>query len=125
MKLDHLLCERLPFFSKLSYEQKIRLCQYVKYEKHSKGVQLFTQGSEAGYIYYVLTGQIQLISKNIENAEIVVDYYNIGSLLNPNNLDGTWEEHSLRKSSAFLNADSEFLSFDRSRLTTIGNTNSF
>lgn len=115
-RLDHLLCERIPLFAKLSYEQKVRLCQYVKYEHHKKGTHLFTQGAEAGYVYYILNGQIQLISKNIENAEILVDHVNVGSVISPDNADGTWQEHTLRLSSAFLNADSDLLSFDRRTL---------
>lgn len=100
----------------------MRLCHYVKYEQHGKGSHLFTQGAEAGYVYYILNGQIQLISKNVENAEILVDHVNVGSVINPDSADGTWQEHSLRVSSAFLNADSDFLSFDR-RMISFSLTN--
>ena len=65
----------------------------------------------------MLSGQMQLILKKNDSAETVVKHISIGHVINPDNNDDASQEHALRLSSALLNVDSEFLSFDRSMST--------
>jgi CRP-like cAMP-binding protein len=114
-RLNHLLTERIPIFSKLSYEQKVRLCQYVSYEKHKKGTKIFSQGADSKYVYYVLSGQIQVTSTGVENQEFHVDYLKISTTINPDDHEGSWQEHNLRSQSAICQEKTELLCFDRRR----------
>ncbi|KAJ3302500.1 hypothetical protein HDV03_004923 [Kappamyces sp. JEL0829] len=112
-RLNHLLSERIGIFSRLSYEQKVRLCQYTTYEKHKKGTKLFNQGGDSQFVYYILSGQIQLMAKSAEKEEMVTDYLNMGATINADNLEGSWQEHLLRSATAVCFADTELLCFDR------------
>jgi hypothetical protein len=70
MRLIHYFSKRLSFFSKLSYQQMLRLLKFGTYMRVSKGTKLVKQGNKAEDVYFILSGQITVF-KTVYDTDLV------------------------------------------------------
>ncbi|KAJ3260822.1 Cyclic nucleotide-binding domain-containing protein 2 [Boothiomyces macroporosus] len=116
LSFNHILMNRLSFFSKLSYEQRFRLTQYLTFEFHKKGIPVIQRGNKASRVYFLLSGQCKVYKPAFDGQKeslVHSGYLDIGESIGQDNTEGTYQETVYRNSTIVCATDCEFLSLDR------------
>ncbi|KAJ3270100.1 hypothetical protein HDV01_000541 [Terramyces sp. JEL0728] len=91
----HILMNRLTFFSKLSYEQRVRLTHYFTYEFHKKGIPIIQKGTRASRVYFLLSGQCKEFKPVFDGEKETLlhsGYLDIGECIGQDNTEGTYQD---------------------------------
>ena len=113
MNLDHLLSERVQFFKKnFNYQQRVRICDCVKFEQYFESFELFSTGEKFDKVYYILSGQVQMTCKDSNGAD-TSKYLNSGSIIHSDDFKQPWQTEAFNCATATCVTDLELLVFNR------------
>ncbi|KAJ3000274.1 Cyclic nucleotide-binding domain-containing protein 2 [Globomyces sp. JEL0801] len=110
-KRTHIIMKRLSFFQKFTYEQCMKMCNFVNYEKHRKGTTIIKQGHKAKLVYLILSGQVSYTKE--EKLKSSVGFLIASEPIAPEKIDSTFQETLIRSMTAVCLTDCEFLTFER------------
>jgi hypothetical protein len=116
MRLIHYFSKRLQFFSKLSYQQMLRILKFGTYMRVSKGTKIVKQGNKAEDVYFILSGQITVFKTVYDTdsvSEVPTTTFTAGDSITQAEGSPSYQKLYVRDSSMVATAQSELFRLHR------------
>ena len=113
--LNRVLTHRNRSFAQFPYQQRMRICKHVWFETHKKGTVMIKEGQSPIYVYFIITGQVQIIKTGLEGP-VEAGVLCSGAMFGRPEMGSMYQT---RKATMVCSAKSQFLVMDVNDFTRI------